>query len=282
MLMEAAVIERLRHAQPDLLHPRLVIAPLVQSEVGRTALASIYREYIALAAKANLPIMLSTPTWRASKDRCTEDNMSKNLNADAVQFMNEFKQEYSNLFVAGQIGCKNDCYKPEEALSAEESFEFHQWQIERLSTADILYGVTLPEINEALGMAKAMSKTDRPYIISFVIGKDGRVLDGTPLLQAIQKIDTETARPPIGYGVNCCYPSFLQAATLSNETAKRMLSIQANSSSLTHAELENAQTVEADPIDDWSHRMLALHNTLGLKILGGCCGTTAEHLKRLT
>ena len=103
-----------------------------------------------------------------------------------------------------------------------------------------------------------------------------------PLEQAIERIDAETARPPLGYGVNCCYPAFLQTSELSESATQRMISIQANASSLTQAELDAAETVEADPIEDWSRCMLELHHTLGLKILGGCCGTTGEHLKSLT
>lgn len=282
ILMEGAVIERLRRAQPGLIHPRLVIVPLVQTAEGRAALSAIYREYIALAENAGLPLVLSTPTWRASKDRCAEKNIEADLNGDAVQFMHEFKKEYPRILIAGQMGCRNDCYKPEEAVSAEEALDFHRWQVERLSKADFLYGVTLPEVGEALGMARAMAETDRPYIISFCIGRDGRILDGTPLEDAVARIDAETERSPIGYGANCCYPGFLQTSELSGRTAERMLSVQANASSLSHAELEAAETVEADPIEDWAARMLDLHRTIGIKILGGCCGTTAEHLKRLT
>ncbi len=281
MLLEEAVIERLRRSQPELLHPQLLIAPLVQSAQGRAALSKIYREYIVLAAKAGLPIVLATPTWRADRDRCRGENSTIDFNGDAAAFINGFKKEYANLFTAGQIGCRNDCYKPEEALSPEEAFDFHAWQANRLTQADFLYGVTLPETGEALGMARAMAETGLPYIISFVIGKDGRILDGTVLEEAIGKIDSQTKRPPAGYGVNCCYPSFLRAAGLSARAAQRMLTIQANASSLTHAELEAAETVEADPIEDWSKHMLDLRRHLGIRILGGCCGTTVEHLKAL-
>lgn len=31
------------------------------------------------------------------------------------------------------IGCKNDCYRPEEALSASLARQFHAWQVEQLS-----------------------------------------------------------------------------------------------------------------------------------------------------
>lgn len=281
MLMEAAIIERLRHAHADLLHTRLAIAPLVNTPEGRKVLTALYREYIAIAKEAGLPIILTTPTWRANRQRINEENIGADLNADAAQFMQGFKQEHSNLFIGGQVGCKNDCYNPDEALSSDEAESFHRWQIDRLVGVDFLYGVTLPEINEALGMARAMAATEQPYIISFVIGKDGRMLNGTSLNKAIERIDQHTSRPPVGYGVNCCYPSFLQAATPKKHTAERLVSIQANASSLSHAELEKSDSVETDPIEDWCARMIDISRKLNVNILGGCCGTTDAHLRSI-
>ncbi|MDF7801044.1 homocysteine S-methyltransferase family protein [Pontiellaceae bacterium B1224] len=281
ILMEAAIAERVRRDHPDLMHPRLATSLLIQSLEGRDILSSFVREYISIAKDAGLPIVVGTPTWRVDKLRCAEEHITTDLNAEAVQFEKQFKTEYANILIAGQLGCKNDCYLPDEALSTPEAFDFHSWQIERLTGSDFLYAVTLPEVGEALGIAKAMAATGLTYIISFVIGKDGRVLDGTPLEQAIDKIDSETNRPPTGYGVNCCYPSFLQASELSGHAAKRMLSIQANASSLTHDELNESDSLKSDPIEDWQRCMLDLHHTTGIKMLGGCCGTTADHLKSL-
>ena len=281
ILMEAAIVERVRRAHPDLLHRRLASSLLVLSSEGRGILSGFVREYISIARDAGLPIVLGSPSWRVDKVRCAEENITVDLNREAVQFSQGFKQEYSDLYIAGQIGCRNDCYQPAEALSTTEAFDFHSWQIERLVGADFLYGVTLPEIHEALGIAQAMAATGHPYIISFVIGKDGRILDGTSLERAIEKIDSATQRPPVGYGVNCCYPAFLRASALSGHAAERMISIQANASSLTHAELEAAETVQIDPVEDWSQCMLELERRTGIKMLGGCCGTTGEHLKAL-
>jgi len=275
--MEAAIVERLRRDPTIQLHPRLENAMLIYTPEGRAALTALCREYIDVARAVQLPIALSTPTWRANQERLSEAQIKMDVNADAAQFMKSFP----NTFVGGLIGCKNDCYKPAEALSRAAAVDFHAWQISRLLDADFLYAVTLPEINEALGIAQAMAATKRPYIISFVIGKDGRVLDGTPLEKGITWIDNHTSRPPVGYGVNCCYPSFLQAARLQKHAAERLISIQANASSLSHAELEKSDSVEADPIEDWCARMTELDHGLNLKILGGCCGTTAAHLRSI-
>ncbi|QBG48035.1 hypothetical protein EGM51_11735 [Verrucomicrobia bacterium S94] len=281
ILMEAAIAERVRRAHPGQMHPRLATSLMILTPEGRNILRAFVREYIAIARKASLPIVIGTPTWRLDKLRSSEEHIPDDLNNQAVAFEQAFKEDYSRIIVAGQIGCQNDCYKPEEAPGTEDAYDFHSWQIERLTDSDFLYAVTLPEVGEALGIARAMAATGLPYIISFVIGKDGRILDGTPLDRAIETIDSATRRPPTGYGVNCCYPAFLRTSELSGNAAGRMLSIQANASSLSHAELEAAETVKADPIEDWSRCMLNLHRTTAIKILGGCCGTTGRHLKTL-
>jgi hypothetical protein len=52
VLMEAAIVERLRRESGVALHPELVNAPLVHEEPGRAAMARIYGEYLVIAAAA--------------------------------------------------------------------------------------------------------------------------------------------------------------------------------------------------------------------------------------
>ena len=40
-----------------------------------------------------------------------------------------------------------------------------------------------------------------------------------------------------------------------------------------------AEHLHSDDVSDWGDRMLELHRRFGVKILGGCCGTNADHLK---
>ena len=67
-------------------------------------------------------------------------------------------------------------------------------------------------------------------LISFVIGRDGLVLDETELLEAMRKIDDGVAIAPLGYMVNCVHPSFIGAADQPPELFKRLVGIQANAS----------------------------------------------------
>ena len=283
ILMEAAVVERLRRGSGLALHPTLVNAPFIYDETGRAALRSIYQEYIELAQAADVPFWMCTPTWRANRERTEAASAPSSLNGDAVSFMQEVRGNNSPVKIGGMIGCKNDCYLPEEALSALEAEQFHAWQINQLAEAgaDFLIAQTIPSVEEAIGIAKAMQATGLPYLICFVISNDGLVLDGSTLLDAVQRVDAATNKSALGFMINCAYPTFLCADQQPKKLFERLIGFLANASSLSHAELENAEQIEADPVENWGDEMLRLHTQFGLRVLGGCCGTTREHLSYL-
>ncbi len=287
ILTEMAVIETLRRDSEITLHPELVNALLIYDESGRRAIAELINGFIAVASENEIPIMITTPTWRANRERLGRVGEQRDVNADAVAFIEEIKASWGawqeQIVVGGLMSCKNDCYLPQEGLSRVEAEAFHSWQSRRLSEAgvDFLVAQTLPALPEAVGMARAMAATKTPYVLSFVINREGQLLDGHSLAEAIAAIDTDLEIPPLGYMVNCAYPSFLQVEREPEEVLARLIGFQANASSLDHDQLNEAEKLEVDEISDWGRRMLALNRDYGISILGGCCGTGAAHLNYL-
>ncbi len=282
ILMEAAIVEQLRRSGQVELDDILVNAPLIYDPASRDIMAKLYRQYMDLAEQAGLPFIACTPTWRAGKERVQQAGISTAINQDAVAFLKEIRSN-DRVRIGGMIGCKHDCYTPEAGLSAAEAERYHTWQIEQLAAADVdfLIAVTLPNVQEALGIARAMAATDRPYIISFVIGRHGHILDGTSVAAAVDMIDNKTPNSPLGYMINCAHPSFLNPQTLSPGTLARLIGFQANASSLDHCDLENAADLHVDSIAEWGELMGRFNRDYGVKILGGCCGTSIEHLQYL-
>jgi S-methylmethionine-dependent homocysteine/selenocysteine methylase len=284
ILMEAAVVERLRRNCNIELHPKLVHAGFVSSEPGRQALKDVYQSYVDVAREARMPILLCAPTWRASRERVRQAGVSREINAQAVDFMSTFRSTGETpVRIGGIIGCRNDCYQPEEALSPAESEDFHSWQIERLAEAgvDFLLASTLPEVDEAKGIARAMSLTRVPYLISFVINSNACVLDGTPLYEAVSLVDESVSDKPLGFMVNCSHPSFLDPALQPRSLFQRLVGFQGNASSMDQADLDGQANVQVDDVSEWARAMLVLNERYGVKILGGCCGTGVDHLRGL-
>src|SRR5690606_15714305 len=84
-----------------------------------------------------------------------------------------------------------------------------QMQVLADAGVDFLLASTLPALSEAKGIAKAISKTGKDYVISFVIRNSGTLLDGTQLTEAIKIIDNSIPNPPLFYLTNCIHPDVL-------------------------------------------------------------------------
>lgn len=283
--MEASIVESLRRSEHISLHPVLENAPLIYSEAGRNALGELYQKYIDIALDAQKPFLMCTPTWRTNQSRVIETKINASINMDAVHFLQEIRESQStgreNIKIGGMIGCKNDCYLPEQGLSALDAEEFHTWQLEQLKQGgvDFIIAETLPGVEEAIGIARAIESTGLPYFMCFVISRDGRVLDGTDLNTAIKIIDKNTNRKPLGFMVNCTYPSFLNAASQPPELFERLVGYLANASALDHCDLDGAEELLMESVSEWGELMLDLNRSYGVKVLGGCCGTNEDHLR---
>jgi homocysteine S-methyltransferase len=303
VLMEAAVIETLRRGYagesnpshdshssrrrsgPVALHPLLEHALLMYDDNARDTLSGLYHGYISVAHKAEIPIALCTPTWRANQERISTAQVTRNVNRDAVEYMNKLRRTWgswaSHILLGGLIGCKNDCYTPRARSGAGRCTRVSSMASGSVgrSRVDFLMAATLPAVPEALGIAHAMAETGVPYLISFVIGRNGRILDGSTLEDAFNVIEAQCRRPPLGFMVGCAYPSFLNASQQPESVMKRLVGYQANASSLDHTELDGAERLLADDVSDWGDRMIELNQRYGIKVLGGCCGTGREHLE---
>jgi homocysteine S-methyltransferase len=289
VLAECAVAERLRRLPGIELHPTLYNSPLIYGpEPARDAMASIYREYLEIARCSGLPILLTAPTWRLDASRVAAGGVPTSIVSDAVAFLmdrrDEVPADQPPVAIGGLVGPRSDCYRPDLAPSAAEAEAFHCRQIEELAGTgvDFLLAQTLPSVVEAEGIARAMSGTGKPYLISFCTGTDGRVLDGTVLPEAMARIDAllPPAARPVGYFVNCTHPDFILSAYRPGEL-DRLIGIQANGSSRDVTRLDGAAATVADPVGAWAASMLELHQRHKVPILGGCCGTAGRHLEAL-
>ncbi len=287
ILSECAIAERLRRDTEVEFHPSLFITPLLYDKKGKEKLKAIYREYRNIAAQVNLPILLCAPTWRLDRERLAAAGYDETLLCDAVHFLQDLRDEWnkpnSSVLLGALLAPKNDCYSPSESLQAKDAESYHSWQINKLVSLgiDCILAQTIPATSEALGIARAAATTDVPYIISFVINRKACILDGTPLNEGIAYIDRHTAKPPLGYMVNCAYPTFICAENQDKKLFHRLIGIQANSSSMDHSQLEGSKILHKDSLSHWGEQMLLLNNEFGLKILGGCCGTDDTYLQYL-
>ncbi|MCX6543444.1 MAG: homocysteine S-methyltransferase family protein [Acidobacteria bacterium] len=293
VLMEGAVVERVRRGAPALFDPLLANAPLIYGEAGRALLREIYTDYIDIGRAHDFPLLSLAPTWRANPDRLAASAFAgRDLNGDAVRFLQEIRGaagDYgAQVYIGGLMGCRGDAYKPQEALSRESARAFHAVQAAALSGAgaDYLMASTMPEIHEALGIADALASTGCPYLVSFIVRPSGCLLDETPLDDALASIDDQVAPRPLGYLVNCVHSSVLESALGAPAGRRaldsgRLLGLQANTSSRSPEELEGSQELAGEAPEAFASGMCSLRKQFGLRVLGGCCGTDGGHIAAL-
>lgn len=294
MLAEGSVIERLRRGGRCTLDPHAEHALLIYDAEGRKELERLWRGYADVGREFSLPMILLSPTWRANEERLRAAGHGdvEKVNRDGVRFLTELRSRYDDyapcIFIGGLLGCRGDAYQPAEALSEHEAAHFHSRQARALADAetDFLMAATLPALSEAVGMARAMAETGKPYVLSFVIRASGSLLDGTPLSEAVARMDAEVTPRPAGYMVNCVHPQVF-AEGLDHECARRpdlrerIIGLQANTSRRSPEELDQSQEFFAESPENLAEGMLNAHRRFGTRILGGCCGTDERHIRAI-
>jgi len=293
ILGEGALIERLRRDSGHELDPHLVNSAFVYHAPQRTAQEKIYREYLDIGRDAGLPLLLSTATWRASRERIAQAGYAdRDVNGDNFRFVDQLRSSYGDyaekVVICGLLSCRGDAFKPQEALSREEGHRFHAWQAQRLadSAVDFILAATLPALSEAIGLALALAETGKPYVVSFVLRPEGTLLDGTPLKKAVATIDEQVSPAPLAYMANCTHASNFRSAMRHAEQVdtvcrSRMVGLLANTATLSPEELDAAPDVVSEEPARFGADVAALHAEFGLKILGGCCGTDNRHIAAL-
>lgn len=291
ILTEGAVVERLKSDYGLKMDEHINHAGLVYE--APKELGALYRQYIDIARQYSLPIMLMTPTRRVNAETLEKSGYrDRDVITDCCGFLREIKSAYpdhaNGIFLGGLLGCRGNAYAAGEALPSEDAYAFHKVQVTRYRTQplDYLFAGIMPAVSEAVGMARAMAESGLPYIISFMVRKDGCLLDGTPISEAIRMIDGAVTPQPACYMANCIHPSNLRLALTSpmNRNSgylSRFSGIQANTSALSPEELDQSGTLHQDDPDDLIREMACLHKAFGFKILGGCCGTDDRFIERL-
>jgi len=271
--------------------PEFAAYPLLRTDDGRALLRLYYEGYARVAEQAGRGLRLESPTWRANPDwgAALDDDAFAldDVNRSAVGLMRDLACEWidrvADTTVVGMVGPRGDGYAAGSAGSADEAAEYHAAQIAAFAHegADEVAALTLTDTREAVGVVRAAEVAGIPAVVSFTVETDGRLPDGTPLGEAIETVDAVAA--PSYFMVNCAHPQHLMPAfERSGAWVERIRGLRSNASTQTHAELDEAETLDEGDVDVLVSSHRAVEALLpALEIVGGCCGTDARHVAAL-
>lgn len=135
-------------------------------------------------------------------------------------------------------------------------------------------------------MARTMEETGVPYVISFTIQADGRLIDGTSIAEAIECIDGSLRERPVCYMTNCVHPSIVYEAlswpyNQKDCVRERFWGIQANTSPLPYDQLDGTEELLCSEPATLAKAMVKLKEISKIKVFGGCCGTDGSHMEEI-
>jgi S-methylmethionine-dependent homocysteine/selenocysteine methylase len=270
--------------------PHFAAFVLLDDDAGCAALIRYFASYLSIAREAGLAVVLESPTWRASRDWGRllgyPGQALAEANRQAVELLVQLRAEYatadSPVVISGCLGPRGDGYQPDALLAAAEAEDYHAEQIAtfRTTDADLVTAITMTHTGEAIGIARAAQAHGMPSVISFTVETDGRLPSGETLEEAILTVDAETGSAPAYYMVNCAHPTHVDTTLIAGEGwNERVRGLRANASTMSHAELDAAESLDVGDIEDLGARYAALREQLPqLSVLGGCCGTDAQHI----
>lgn len=193
------------------------------------------------------------------------------------------KNSYERIAIC--LGPANDCYQPKNAPDVTQARLFAEQQyalcLEVLNHFGITNFVFLHEtigtLREALGISYAAKARNIPLIISFIVDREGCLLDGGTIASTISQIDCKTSGFVEGYSLNCCSPyAFDRVAHLN-----RIIGFYPNSWDADPSTYEIGNEIkEANKIDSIKI-IIEKGNQYNLKFVGGCCGFEHQDIRYL-
>ncbi|MGN0448859.1 MAG: homocysteine S-methyltransferase family protein [Ruminococcus sp.] len=181
----------------------------------------------------------------------------------------------TDCLVALDIGPIGQLLEPAGSLSFDSAYEYFKEQIVAGQGADVIVFETMTDLYELkAAVLAAKENSDKPIIATMTFERNGRTFTGvSPAAMAV----TLTGLGVDALGVNCSLgPDELEGVV--NEISKYTdlpLVIKAN------AGLPDPNSNEYDILPDKFADCVADLLKYGVKIIGGCCGTTPEYIAEI-
>lgn len=273
--------------------PDFAAFDLLKRPDGEQALRKYFRTYAALAKRFETGLILESATWRANADWGTRLGYTRETLADtnrmAIRLLEDicadFEDATTKIVISGCIGPRGDGYNPRHIMSDHAAEAYHRPQIETFAktTADMVTGLTMNYVEEAVGIARAARQAGIPVAISFTVETDGLLATGQSIQTAMEQVDAATSSYPAYYMINCAHPThFADVLTAGATWVKRLRGLRANASRKSHAELNEAAELDiGNPIELGLLYARLKERLPEMNVLGGCCGTDHRHLEKI-
>jgi methionine synthase / methylenetetrahydrofolate reductase (NADH) len=237
----------------------------------------VHQEYLRAGAE-----ILETNTFGGNRKRLGAFGFGdkvRTINQAGVRIAREAARDQA--FVAGAVGPLGVRLEPLGPLSLEDARSLFREQIEALVEAgvDLLMLETFRdcrELHEAILAAREAAGPDLVIAAHVSIEDDGTLVDGTSTEDFTRRMD---AWPVDVIGLNCSSGPKVMIETVEKMVAwtHKPLSVFPNAGLPAAVDGRNIYLCSPEYMAHYAHRFFRA----GVRIVGGCCGTTPEHIKEI-
>lgn len=185
------------------------------------------------------------------------------------------------VLVCGSMGPTGEIMAPMGALTHADAVEMFHEQAEGLKAggADVLWVETISAPEEYRAAAEACAAVGLPWVGTMSFDTAGRTMMGltsADMVKMVGKLPT----PPVAFGANCGVgASDLLRTVLGFAAQGPDLPIVAKGNAGIPRYQDGAIVYDGTP--DLMAEYAILARDAGAQIIGGCCGTMPEHLRRM-
>jgi len=237
----------------------------------------IHHEYLQAGAE-----IIETNTFGANSFRLGRHSLAdkvRDINHAGARLAREAAKSF-DVWVAGSVGPLGTRIEPLGKTSFHEARAAFREQIEALAEGgvDLLILETfgyLEEIHQAILAAREVAPS-LPVVAQVTIDEDGNCLDGS---------DPETFAPKLAewgadvIGCNCSVGpvAMLEAMERVRAVSSLPLAAQPNAGIPRSVEGRNIYLCSPEYMASYARKFIAA----GVRVVGGCCGTTPEHIRTM-
>ncbi len=256
-------------------------AHAVASDAGREILRAIHDDYARAGAQILVTNTFRTTlrtlerAGRAADWRAFNEHAVRSARAAAGRVL-------GTCLVAGGIAPLEDCYSPHLVPADSDCLAEHRRQVELLAElgVDLILIETMNTFREALAALVAARDVGLDVLLSLCPAAPAHLLSGEPLEQAVPRLVAEAGPRLRGILINCATPEVL------GELFSRFARMAPEVPHGLYAHLGEPDEVsgwrlpvrhEPDRYAEWMVRRVEE----GARLVGGCCGTTPDHIAAL-
>ncbi len=220
------------------------------------------------------------PTFTGNRIKLTEYSLVERLEEINRTLVRLSKEAVGNqALVAGDMTMTGEQLFPLGELLFEELVEVYKEQAKILYEAgvDLFVVETMMSLQECRAAVIAIKEVcDLPVMVTLTYNEDGRTLYGTPPETAVVVLQSLGAD---AIGINCSTGPMEMVDAVKKMAEYATVPIIAKPNAGL-PELEGKKTVYRMTPEEFAEAGIALVKA-GAAVVGGCCGTTAEHIRAL-